>query len=92
MGIHLHLPRLASCLFWRIAKSGVNLELAISPSVDDAWLAPCLCTSVLPEPRNKADNTLRPIAESGFDTVFCKPPNSPTQIWLYQTRQTNPFR
>jgi|GEM_PF-2692283 len=23
MGIHLHLPRLASCLFWPIAKSGL---------------------------------------------------------------------
>ena len=24
MRIHLHLPRLASCLFWPIAKSGFN--------------------------------------------------------------------
>gem|GEM_PF-4920433 len=24
MRIHLHLPRLASCLFWPIAKSGLN--------------------------------------------------------------------
>ena len=24
MRIHLHLPRLASCLFWPIAKSGIK--------------------------------------------------------------------
>jgi len=27
MGIHLHLPRLASCLFWPIAKSGLIPEV-----------------------------------------------------------------
>jgi len=27
MRIHLHLPRLASCLFWPIAKSGVKTLL-----------------------------------------------------------------
>ena len=28
MGIHLHLPRLASCLFWPIAKSGLKCTAA----------------------------------------------------------------
>jgi|GEM_PF-2995452 len=37
MGIHLHLPRLASCLFWPIAKSGFNgggLSAASAGSID----------------------------------------------------------
>ena|GEM_PF-5606710 len=40
MGIHLHLPRLASCLFWPIAKSGfMILEQLASGNCQSGFIA-----------------------------------------------------
>ena len=44
MRIHLHLPRLASGLFWPIAKSGINLNTADARCEAQKQHFPALCS------------------------------------------------
>jgi len=103
MGIHLHLPRLASCLFWPIAKSGFNPDFAIDPSAADARQETRRCIPILQAPRNKADAALRTIPRGlrnglfatlsvfTFLCLFVQITQCPNTMFCRQVRQPGHF-